>query len=106
MDGGPQQMLNMSGAAGRRPSARASSESGTSRLVAVRTPARSGLSARTLRQVFTSAGVGCAWSLLAALAHELTAARCILESPAAASAVARGTSRRPDPHTLWTTLKQ
>jgi hypothetical protein len=45
-----------------------------------------GLSGRTLPQVLAAAGLGWAWSLLAALAHELTAAGCILASVAATGA--------------------
>jgi MFS family permease len=53
-----------------------------------------GLSGRTLPQVLAAAGLGWAWSLLAALAHELTAAGCILASVAAASASAGAAESR------------
>src|ERR1700730_5929181 len=53
-----------------------------------------GLSGRTLPQVLAAAGLGWASSLFAALAHELTAAGCILASVAASIASAGGAESR------------
>ncbi len=68
-----------------------------------------GLSGRTLPQLLSGKGLAWSWSLLAALAHEVTAAGCVLAAAAAASersAAERAAAERSEASQVGELLRQ